>query len=233
MAATSAPARFSSETYRFLKELKKHNDRAWFTANKGRYEQHVKEPALQFIREAGPVLGRISPHLVADPKPVGGSLFRIYRDTRFSKDKSPYKTHVGIHFTHRQSQGDAHAPGYYMHLEPGDSGVYAGVWHPEPPMLKRIRDAIVARPNEWRKVRDSGIRMWREAEALKRPPAGYPGDHPFVEDLKRKDHVAELPLADAVFAQPTFLKTFEAACRTLEPMNAFIAKAMGAPWKGP
>lgn len=221
---------FSSDTYRFLKELKKHNDRDWFNANKRRYEQDVKEPALQFIRDAGPVLARISPHLVADPKPVGGSLFRIYRDTRFSKDKSPYKTHVGIHFTHRQSKGDAHAPGYYVHVEPGDSGVYAGVWHPEPPMLKKIRDAIVARPEEWKRVRDSGIQVWREAETLKRPPMGYPADHLYVEDLKRKDHVAEHELDDATFTKPDFLRTFETACRRLEPMNAFIADAMGAPW---
>lgn len=229
-AAVLESPRFSNETFRFLQALKKNNNREWFNANKPRYERHVKEPALQFIRDAGPVLARISRQLVADPRPVGGSLFRIYRDTRFSKDKSPYKTHVGIHFTHRESKGDAHAPGFYVHLEPGDSGVYAGVWHPEPDMLKQLRDAIVARPNDWKKVRASGLTMWAEAETLKRVPAGYPADHPFADDLRRKDQVAQVPVEDAAFTQPDWLKVFEAACRQLEPINAFIARAMSASW---
>lgn len=229
-AAVLESPRFSNETFRFLRELKKNNNREWFNANKPRYERHVKEPALQFIRDAGPVLARISRQIVADPRPVGGSLFRIYRDTRFSKNKSPYKTHVGIHFTHRESRGDAHAPGFYVHLEPGDSGVYAGVWHPEPDMLKQIRDAIVARPNDWKKVRASGLAMWAEADTLKRVPAGYPADHRFADDLRRKDQVAQVPVTDAAFTQPDWLKVFEAACRRLEPINAFIARSMGASW---
>ena len=229
-AASVVTGHFSRETFRFLADLKKNNNTPWFDANKPRYEQHVKAPALQFIRDAGPVLAKISDQIVADPRPVGGSLFRIYRDTRFSQDKTPYKTHVGIHFTHRQSKGDAHAPGYYVHIEPGDSGVYAGVWHPEAEMLKRIRDRIVDKPQDWKKVRAASVGMWTEGESLKRPPAGYPPDHPFVEDLKRKDHVAQLTFDDVAFTRPEFMKTFEAACRKLEPMNVFVAKAMGAAW---
>jgi uncharacterized protein (TIGR02453 family) len=232
--ASAVPAQatagwFTADTFRFLKELKKNNNREWFNANKSRYEEAVKEPALQFIRDAGPVLHKISNQIVADPRPVGGSLFRIYRDTRFSKDKTPYKTHIGMHFTHRESKGDAHAPGFYVHIEPGDSGVYAGVWQPEPPALKALRDAIAEKPHDWKRVR-SAVSMWEEGAALKRPPVGYPADHPHIEDLKRKDFVAQRPVPDAEFTKPTLLSTFEKACRELAPVDKFIAKAIGATW---
>ena len=107
---------FDAQTLAFLRDLKKHNDRAWFAENKDRYEGSVKEPFLQFISDVGPELRKVSTQLVADPRPVGGSMFRIYRDVRFSRDKSPYKTHVGAHF--RFGGKGVHGPGYYLHLEP-------------------------------------------------------------------------------------------------------------------
>src|SRR5438067_3396727 len=120
---------FDKGLFAFLTELKTHNDRAWFTKNKDRFEQDIKEPFLDFISDAGPQLRKISRSIVADPRPVGGSLFRIYRDVRFSKDKSPYKTHAGAHF---QSGGKGvHGPGYYLHLEPGECFIGGGMWMPE------------------------------------------------------------------------------------------------------
>ena len=107
---------FTIQTFRFLKDLKENNSRPWFHENKGRYEEHVKEPALRFIEDLDPLLQKVSPHFMATPR----SLFRIHRDTRFSKDKSPYKTHTGIQFRHEASK-DAHAPGFYLHLQPGES----------------------------------------------------------------------------------------------------------------
>ena len=104
---------FSPALFAFLRELKDHNDRAWFNANKARYEEEIKEPALAFIEDFGYRLPEVAPHLTADKR----SLFRIYRDTRFSKDKTPYKTHVGIQFRHERNR-DVHAPGFYLHLEP-------------------------------------------------------------------------------------------------------------------
>ena len=112
------PSAFAPALFRFLRDLRKNNDREWFLAHKDVYERDVNEPALAFISAFAAPLRKISPHLVADARPIGGSLFRIYRDVRFSNDKRPYKTHVGIHFRHR-SAGDAHAPGFYLHLEPG------------------------------------------------------------------------------------------------------------------
>src|SRR6185369_3813459 len=105
---------FTRAAFAFLRELRDHNDREWFAANKQRYEKVVRDPALQFIAGFGPRLHKISPHLVADPRPVGGSMFRIYRDTRFSRDKSPYKTHLGIHFFHEKAKAAASVPGFYL-----------------------------------------------------------------------------------------------------------------------
>ncbi len=138
MATTEAPS-FSPELFGFLRELAKHNEREWFNANKARYEQQVKEPALAFVEDMGYRLPQVAPQLTADKR----SLFRIYRDTRFSKDKTPYKTHVGIYFRHARS-AEADTAGLYLHLEPGHAFLGAGIWHPATPGLKRIRDALVA-----------------------------------------------------------------------------------------
>ena len=139
---------FDKGLFEFLSELKTHNDRAWFNKNKDRFEQDIKEPFLDFISDAGPQLRKISRSIVADPRPVGGSLFRIYRDVRFSKDKSPYKTHAAAHF---QSGGKGvHGPGYYLHLEPGECFIGGGMWMPEPKVLDEIRNRIVDKPAEWK-----------------------------------------------------------------------------------
>jgi len=103
---------FTPDLFKFLKDLKAHNTRPWFESNKPRYEEDVKEPMLRFITDLGPRLKKISPYLTADSRPAGGSMFRIYRDVRFSKDKSPYKTNVGAHFSHVREK-DVHAPGLY------------------------------------------------------------------------------------------------------------------------
>jgi len=102
-------AHFGPGLFKFLTELKRNNKRVWFQANKHRYQEQVRDPAQRFILDFSPMLKKISPHFIADPRPIGGSLFRIYRDTRFTKDKSPYKTHTGLHFRHKDGK-DAHTP---------------------------------------------------------------------------------------------------------------------------
>ena len=140
-ARRSTSAHFSPELFRFLRQLKRNNRRDWFEKNKPRYIEYVRDPLLQFIEDYAPRLHTISPYLVADPKPVGGSMFRIYRDVRFSKDKTPYKTSAGIHFRHEQSK-DAHAPGFYLHVAPGEIFVALGIWHPASEALREIREHI-------------------------------------------------------------------------------------------
>jgi uncharacterized protein (TIGR02453 family) len=215
---------FDDETFAFLRELRTHNDRAWFTANKGRYERSLKEPVLAFVRDAGPQLRRLSTHLVADPRPVGGSMFRIYRDVRFSKDKSPYKTHVGVHFPLGKGMT---VPGYYLHLEPNGCFVAAGMWMPAPPQLQQIRKRIADRPAEWRKASED---LDDDASALKRAPQGFDPDHPMIEDIKRKSFTASLRVSDGQLKRDDAMKTFVSTCKELAPLMRFLAGAVDAKW---
>jgi uncharacterized protein (TIGR02453 family) len=215
---------FDEETFAFLRELKRNNDRAWFNANKERYEESVKEPFLQFIDDVGPALRKVSRNLVADPRPVGGSLFRIYRDIRFSKDKSPYKTHVGAHFP--LGRGSA-GPGYYLHLEPGQCFVAGGMWMPEPAALQQIRERIAERPAEWKKARGD---LDHDEASLKRPPRGFDPDHPMIEDLKRKTFTSSIRLSDAQMKRADLQATFVRSCERIEPLMKFLAAAVGAKW---
>ncbi len=217
-------AYFDAETFAFLRELKRHNDREWFAKNKERYEESLKEPFLQFISDVGPELRKLSRNLVADPRPVGGSLFRIYRDVRFSKDKSPYKTHAGAHFP---LGAGVHGPGYYLHVEPGECFVAGGMWMPEPAALQRIRERIVERPSDWRKVRGT---LNPSEDALKRPPRGFDAGHPMIEDIKRKSFTASVPLTDAQMQRSDLPKVFVRSCEKISPLMRFLAAAVGASW---
>ncbi len=184
-------ARFTPELFAFLRDLADNNDRNWFKANQERYEKHVRQPALDFIEELGAPLLRISRHYVADPRKVGGSLFRIQRDTRFSKDKTPYKTHVGIQLRHVATREDAHGPGFYLHLEPDNCLAAIGLWEPAASDADSVRRAIVDRSQAWRqatagkKFRD--VYGSLEGDSLSRPPRGFDPAHPLIEDLKRRE----------------------------------------------
>ncbi len=164
---------------------------------------------------------------MADPRPFGGSLFRIYRDIRFSKDKSPYKTNVAMEFWHQQG-GKKSYTGLYLHLASGNSFAGAGLWHPDPPTLNMVRKAIVSRPEAWRQVKESGLKM--KGESLKRPPAGFDRNHPFAEDLKLKDITAGVLFSNAQVTGPRFMKDFVQASRKLDPLNKFLAGALSLPW---
>ena len=222
-------AKLSPSLFEFLKDLRAHNDREWFKANKPRYEAEVRGPALAFVAAFGPHLSKISKQFVADPRPVGGSMFRIHRDTRFSKDKSPYKTHVGLHFRHAGAK-DAHAPGFYLHLDPAGCFAGAGIWHPDGETLRAIRDTIVADPAAYKRVlrNKAFARDWRlSGDSLKRPPRGYDADHPLVDELKRKDFIAVADLTRAEVCRADFLKRFVALCRSAAPFQKYLTKAVG------
>ena len=214
---------FSPELFDFLRQLKRHNNREWFAKNKSRYQQFVLEPALLFIAGFAPHLAKFSPYFLADPRPTRGSLFRIYRDTRFSPDKRPFKTHVGIHFSHTNGK-DAHAPVFYLHLEPEGCFAAAGVWHPDNAALTKIRAAIVARPEQWEKVSQ---KLELEGDSLTRPPRGYDPGHPFIEDIKRKDFVASVSFENEQVCSPKFMRDFTAACKTMLPLVEFTTMGLG------
>ena len=219
---------FSPAMFTFLRELREHNDREWFNANKQRYTDTVRDPALEFIRSFETHLKKISPHFNADARPVGGSLFRIYRDTRFSHDKTPYKTHVGIHFRHEVAQ-TAHAPGFYLHLEPGDSFVGVGIWRPDTDGAKQIRAAIAADPAGWKKAVGGrfGKTYRLTGDSLKRPPAGIEPEHPLIDDIKRKDFVGMAPLTQRAVTSEDFTEEFAGLCRTGAPLMRFLCGSLG------
>jgi uncharacterized protein (TIGR02453 family) len=218
---------FGPELFAFLTELKAHNDRDWFNANKARYENDLLEPALAFIEDFAPHLDQISPHLRADPRRVGGSLFRIYRDTRFSKDKTPYKTMAGIWFKHERAK-DVRSPGFYLHLAPGDVFAGGGIWHGDTQTVTKIRDAIVADPDGWREA--TGAIELGTGEELKRVPSGYDKDHPLAEDLKRRNFAAIERLSEQEATGPDFLHRYARACASMAPVMGFLCRAVGVPF---
>lgn len=223
-----AAAHFSPRLFQFLRELKAHNDRPWFEANRERYEADVKEPMLQFISDLDRPLRAISPHIKVDPRPVGGSMFRIYRDIRFSKDKSLYKTNIGAHFPHTKAGRDESAPGFYIHLEPANSVGGGGLWHPDSTALRRVRDSIVSHSKGWQAVRKAGVAV--EGDLLKRVPPGYDPKHPFAEDLKLKDFYVMVRFPEKEVVAPDFMHRFVEACRSAAPLIRFVTQTLGLPW---
>lgn len=221
---------FSKDLFDFLRELAKNNNREWFDANKDRYRNVVVSPVCQFIEQFAPVLAKISDSIIADPRPHGGSMFRIYRDTRFSKDKTPYKQHVGCHFRHMAGK-DAHAPGFYFHLEPGKVLVGGGIWQPPNSTLDQIRHYMVDNPATWKKIVNSkkiksqygGLR----GDGLIRPPRGYDADHPLIEDLKRKSFFVINEMTEEDALSPKFVKQVEKTYKDISPMMEYITEAVG------
>ncbi len=218
---------FTPDLFRFLGDLKTHNSRDWFEKNRDRYETDVRAPMLRFIADFREHLHRISRHFSADPRPAGGSMFRIHRDIRFAKDKSPYKTNVGAHFPHLRAGRDAHAPGFYLHLEPGRSFGGGGLWHPDAAALKKIRDEIVGRSKEWKALRG---RLDVEGESLKRVPAGYDPAYPSAADLKLKDFYSMEEFSERDVCSRDFITRYAEVCRRTSPLMEFLTKALGMPW---
>jgi uncharacterized protein (TIGR02453 family) len=224
--------KFQPTLFEFLEQLADHNNRPWFQANKERYEQEVLEPAMTFIRVFQPRLKRISPCFVASDRRVGGSLMRVYRDTRFSKGGEPYKTNVGIQFRHEYGK-DVHAPGFYVHLAPGECFLSLGVWRPDPLSLAQIRKAIVEWPDRWRRTREDRRfrrRFSLDGGSLKRPPRGFPADHPWIEDLKRTDFIGLEELEERDVLAKRFLDHVAASFAAGRPFMRLLCDALKVPF---
>jgi uncharacterized protein (TIGR02453 family) len=222
---------FTPDLFTFLLELQRNNNREWFRRNRARYEAVARDPALRFVADAGPRLKRISPHLVADPRPVGGSLFRINRDIRFSADKSPYKTNIAMSFGLDAGRGVA--PGFYLHLAPRESFAGGGVHMPDTETLRRIRDAIVADPSAWARITRAAPfapLFTNTGETLKRAPQGYDPQHPMVEDLKRKHYVWHRSFREKDVTATDFLDRYIEACRAAAAFTRFLANALRVAW---
>ncbi len=223
---------FKPETFKFLRELAKNNNRDWFNENKTRYEEDVLDVALLFIQSMQKPLQGIAPNFTAVPKRMGGSLMRVYRDTRFSKNKTPYKTNIGIQFRHERAK-DVHSPGFYVHIDPEQVFLGAGIWRPEASALAGIRERIASKPDEWVRV-STDRRFTRHfhlgGAALTRPPRGYAKDHPMIEDIKRKDFIAvkNMSLDDALDAK--FQQKVETTFKAASDYMRFLCKAVGVPF---
>ena len=222
---------FTPGLFAFLRDLAEHNDRPWFKASQERYEQLVRGPALSFVEDLAEPLLDISRHFTADPRPLGGSLFRIQRDTRFSKDKTPYKTHVGLHFRHVATRDDVHAPGFYLHLEPGNCFAALGLWQPATAHAQAIRQAVAGRSEAWvratRRPPFSTVYAMGEGNPLIRPPQGFGPDHPLLDDLKRRDFTASTRLTQARVTAPGFLDDYVGMMRAGAPFMRFLCEALG------
>ena len=221
-------AYFNPSLFTFLRQLKAHNEREWFLANRDRYVSDVEAPVLAFIADLAPRLARISPAFIVDPKRSGGSMYRIYRDTRFSADKSPYKAHVAASFAHRDKKTMASVPGFYLHLEPGDSMGGGGLYHPDMSALNRVRLAIANDRKAWNVVKRAGLTI--EGDTLTRAPAGFDPAHPFIEDLRRKDFYALMPFTQRDVCAADFLDRYVESCERVAPLVAFLARALGLRW---
>ena len=223
---------FTPALFRFLRQLKAHNDRGWFETRRAQFVADDEAPMLRFIADVGPHLAAISRAVVADPRRTGGSMFRIYRDTRFSADKSPYKLNVAASFPHevkRDKQRElAAVPGFYLHLEPDDSFGGGGIYRPDMPTLTRIRTAIIQKSSDWASARARCPDI--AGDQLARAPAGFDPNHRFIEDLRRKDLYTLVSFSEKEVCGPNFLDVYLECCRASAPLVGFLSKAMGLRW---
>ncbi|MHB8447228.1 MAG: DUF2461 domain-containing protein [Rudaea sp.] len=219
---------FSKNTFAFLRALDRNNNRPWFHAHQADYERHVREPFLQLIADLQAPLAKISTHMRADPRKAGGSLFRVHRDTRFANDKTPYKPWAGARLFHERRREVA-APSFYLHIAPRDCFAGGGIWHPEAPTLKRIRDFLADNPAAWKRATQS--KAFREhfafwGESLSRPPRGHDPNHELIEDLKRKNFAAGAEFTEALACSSELLPFAVTTFKRMAPMIDYLCAAL-------
>lgn len=223
---------FTENTFKFLTDLTANNERDWFQDHKNDYERFIREPALQLIDDFAPLLHTQSKHFIASSKKQGGSLMRVYRDARFSKDKSPYKTNIGIQFRHFMGK-DVHAPGFYLHVSTDECFIGAGLWRPEGKTLLKIRTFIDENPRAWQRIFESEAfqSQWAlSGDSLKTAPKGFPKDHPQIIDLRRKDFIAISPISREQLMSDELLPLLQARYLATEKLMVFLCTAIDVPY---
>ncbi len=227
---------FSTATLTFLRGLKRHNDRTWFEAHRAEYEAHVKQPMGELIEELDVRLTRFAPEIIGEPK---RSMFRIYRDIRFSPDKSPYKTHASCWFYHRDGSravgrgaGGEGGAGFYFQIAPGDSFVGGGMWMPPRDALLKLREAVGDDPKRISKIATDRRLARRfgglsEEAVLRRVPRGFAPDHPAARWLKFQSFVAGRPLTDAQATSARLPALLEVDFRLMLPLVRWINGVLG------
>ena len=221
------PPHFTPAFFEFFRDLARHNDRDWFAANKARYVADVETPLLQFIGDFATHLRALSPAFVADRRRMGGSMFRIHRDPRFSPDKSPFKTYTAARFAHEARRKVAGVPAFFLQLGPDHSFGGGGVYHIDLPQLTKIRTRIVESPDEWSAVR---TRVDVQGEQLKRAPAGFSATHRHIEDLRRQNLYSLAEFTESDVVADGFIDRFAESCAKAAPLIEFQTKALGLRW---
>ena len=222
-------AYFTDASFKFLRGLARHNSREWFASHKADYEAHIRVPFQRLLTDLQPVVAGVSEHYRADPKPVGGSLFRIQRDTRFANDKTPYKPWQGARLFHARGR-QVEAPSFYVHLQPGNCFVGAGLWHPESATQRVVRQFIFDNPGSWKAAAHAPAFRRRfdlgDAEKLVRPPRGFPAEFEFIEDLKLKNFVAMRAIDDEVVLGTRLRQTLATDLAALAPFVDYLCAGL-------
>jgi uncharacterized protein (TIGR02453 family) len=223
---------FPKDTRRFLLELSENNNREWFAVNKQRYEQSFLAPSLELIRSLEKPLAKTAPLLIVEPKKTGGSLMRIYKDTRFSKDKTPYKTNIGLHFRHRAGK-DVHAPGVYLHIAADECFLGAGIWKPPSDALRRIRELIVEDPAAWKRILkhkkfSASFDMFEDR--LKSAPRGFDKQHPSIDDLRQRSFLGMASLPPKQIEGKSLVTTVTKLVADARPLMAYLCRALDQPY---
>lgn len=230
MAQTSP---FTVEIFEFLRDLKANNNRAWFEANKERYHQYARDELIKMLIELQAGLAEFAPQIEVVPKAVGGSIHRIYRDLRFSKDKTPYKTHLSAHLRHQQRDA-SYGLGFYLRIEPGECIVASGIWQLTPKNAATVRNRIVKRPDEWARATAAShfVSLYGSVygEQLKRVPGEYDSDHRFADDLRRKGFGGFAKLTDEQILGPACVPLVLDSFKAAVPLMQFLADAFDIPW---
>jgi uncharacterized protein (TIGR02453 family) len=212
----------------FLRKLKRNNNRDWFTTHKSECEEYVKFPMQCYVASLKPLFQDFAPEFELNPK---RSLFRIYRDTRFSKDKTPYKTHSAAHFELKKKPKIFEGAGYYVHVAPGEVFIGGGIYMPDNDQLKKIRKAIAERSDDFSAVlNDKKFKKMfgsLQGEKLSRMPKGYAENHPMVEWLKFKQFFVGFEWKEELCYKKEFLKKSAEAFKVCTPLIRFLNEAMG------
>jgi len=213
---------FSPKTLAFLRQLKRHNDRPWFAEHRDTYEEEVKARTVAFVERIGEDLRREAPEIAATPRT---SLFRIYRDTRFASDKSPFKTQVGMVFPHRDLHRN-HSASLYAEIGPDGCMVAGGIYAPEPQHLLAVRQHIADNLRRFKTIVESpGFKRAAgplQGEALKRVPRGFPADHPGAEYLKMRQFLCWKEYPAAFAADPGFYREVLTRFKAMLPLVRFL-----------
>jgi len=213
-------------TLKFIKELKTNNNKPWFDANRKKYEE-AKTDFISFVDNLLAAIAKFDPAISS--LKAKGCIFRINRDVRFSKDKSPYKTNMGAYMNPGGKK--VNTPGYYFHCEPGQAFAAGGLYGPEPAVLAKVRQEIDYSFDDWKKiVNDKGFKKYFPKvdgiETLSRPPKGYTDDNPAIEFLKMKSFIVSRPLTDVQLTDKSLIKEVAKTFEAMKPMIDFLNNGM-------